>query len=65
MKTFFDAAFDPGIMLGPVALDYLHDHFIRHNRSLDAVTTILQVLLYLTGDIGRIDLLAVGIHEAH
>lgn len=44
MKTFFDPAFDPGIMLGPVALDFLHDQFTRHNRSLDAVTTTLQVI---------------------
>ena len=43
MKTFFDPGFDPGIMLGPLALDYLHDNFERYNRSLDAVTTILQV----------------------
>lgn len=44
MKTFFDPTFDPGIMLGPVTLDFLHDHFMRHNRSIDVVTTILQVV---------------------
>jgi len=54
-------------MLGPVALDFLHDHFTRHNRSLDAVTTILQVNFYSIedGDDGWIDLVVVGIHEAH
>lgn len=31
-------------MLGPVTLDFLHDHFMRHNRSIDVVTTILQVV---------------------
>lgn len=44
MKTFFDPGFDPGIMLGPVALDFLHDYFTRHNRSMGVVTTILQVI---------------------
>lgn len=44
MKTFFDPGFDPGIMLGPVALDFLHDHFTRHHRSMDVITTILQVV---------------------
>jgi hypothetical protein len=64
MKTFFDPGFDPGIMLGPVALDFLHDHFTRYNRSIDAVTTILQVFFYPIDGNDVIDLVPAGVHEA-
>ena len=52
-------------MLGPVALDFLHDHFTRRDRSLDAVTTMLQVIIRDSSVDDRIDTVIVGIHEAH
>ncbi|KAF9522255.1 origin recognition complex subunit 3 N-terminus-domain-containing protein [Crepidotus variabilis] len=42
-KTFFDISFDPDVMFGPPLLEYLQDYFNRHNASVDAILTILQL----------------------
>ncbi|KZP30851.1 hypothetical protein FIBSPDRAFT_814660 [Athelia psychrophila] len=42
-RTFFDFSFDPDIVLGPVALDFLVEFFGRHAPSLDVLITILQL----------------------
>jgi hypothetical protein len=64
MKTFFDPAFDPGIMVGSVTLDFLHDYFTRHNRSIDVVTTILQVISsHPSEDNDLADFVLASIHE--
>ncbi|KAI0316872.1 origin recognition complex subunit 3 N-terminus-domain-containing protein [Amylostereum chailletii] len=45
-ETFFDLDFEPDVMLGAAALEYLVDFFTRHTISLDGVSTMLQ-LAYL------------------
>ncbi|TRM69348.1 origin recognition complex subunit 3 N-terminus-domain-containing protein [Schizophyllum amplum] len=42
-KTFFDVGFDPGLMLGPAALDFLAVYMAQHNATVDAAVTILQI----------------------
>ncbi|KIM52561.1 hypothetical protein SCLCIDRAFT_18127 [Scleroderma citrinum Foug A] len=44
LKTFFDVCFEPELMIGPVAIDFLVDFFGRHSTSLDGLTTILQLV---------------------
>lgn len=44
-KTFFDLDFEPDIMIGPIALEYLRDYIDRYNTSVDTVITFLQVNL--------------------
>ncbi|KAI0768174.1 origin recognition complex subunit 3 N-terminus-domain-containing protein [Trametes elegans] len=42
-KTFFDPDFDPDVMLGPAALEYISDFAARHTASPDAILTLLQL----------------------
>ncbi|KAL4067425.1 origin recognition complex subunit 3 N-terminus-domain-containing protein [Scleroderma yunnanense] len=44
LKTFFDVDFEPELMTGPAAIDFLLDFFGRHSTSLDGLTTILQLI---------------------
>jgi len=48
IQTFFDVHFEPELMIGPVAIDFLVDFFERHSTSLDGLTTILQVGVILS-----------------
>ncbi|KAF9238125.1 hypothetical protein BU15DRAFT_62764 [Melanogaster broomeanus] len=41
-QTFFDIQFDPYLMLGPTAIDFLADFFGRHTTSLDGLMSVLQ-----------------------
>jgi len=42
-KTFFDLHFEPAIMVGPAALDFLIDFFCRNSPSVEGVLSILQL----------------------
>ncbi|KAH9990207.1 hypothetical protein BJV74DRAFT_885047 [Russula compacta] len=42
-KTFFDLHFEPDIMVGPAALDFLSDFFCRNSTSVEGVLLILQL----------------------
>ena len=42
-QTFFDLDFDPDIMVGPAALDFLRDFFCRNSASVEGVLLILQL----------------------
>ncbi|KAI0718567.1 hypothetical protein C8T65DRAFT_570595 [Cerioporus squamosus] len=42
-KTFFDANFEPDVMLGPGAIEYIVDFASRHSASPDALLTMLQL----------------------
>ncbi|KAI0820290.1 hypothetical protein BC628DRAFT_1413209 [Trametes gibbosa] len=42
-KTFFDLEFQPDIMLGPSALEFITEFTTRHIASPDVVTTLLQL----------------------
>ncbi|KAH9484392.1 Origin recognition complex subunit 3 [Psilocybe cubensis] len=44
-STFFCPTFEPDIMVGPIVLEYIQDHFTRYNSFADAILTILQVSL--------------------
>ncbi|KAL4259179.1 hypothetical protein AB1N83_007018 [Pleurotus pulmonarius] len=44
LKTFFDLDFQPDIDIGPSALNFLIDYFMRQNSGLDAALTILQLV---------------------
>ncbi|TCD68793.1 hypothetical protein EIP91_009807 [Steccherinum ochraceum] len=43
MKTFFDADFEPDVMLGPATLDYVVEFGTRHTHSVDTMLSILQL----------------------
>ncbi|KAI0630536.1 hypothetical protein C8Q77DRAFT_1211544 [Trametes polyzona] len=45
MKTFFDPDFEPDVMLGPTALEYIAEFATRHISSPDVVVTLLQLIL--------------------
>ncbi|KAI9438315.1 origin recognition complex subunit 3 N-terminus-domain-containing protein [Lactarius indigo] len=42
-ETFFDLRFEPDIMVGPAALDFLTDFFCRHASSVEGASLILQL----------------------
>ena len=42
-QVFFDPEFEPDVMLGPGALEYISDFATRHSASPDALLTMLQV----------------------
>jgi origin recognition complex subunit 3 len=42
-QTFFDLHFEPAIMVGPAALDFLIDFFCRNSPSVEGVLSILQL----------------------
>jgi origin recognition complex subunit 3 len=42
-QTFFDLHFEPDIMVGPAALDFLTDFFCRNSASVEGVLTTLQL----------------------
>ncbi|KAH9847296.1 hypothetical protein C2E23DRAFT_849159 [Lenzites betulinus] len=42
-KTFFDLEFEPDVMLGPSALEFITEFSTRHITSPDVVTTLLQI----------------------
>lgn len=42
-QTYFDVHFKPDIIVGPSILEYLQDYFARHNGTVEAILTILQV----------------------
>src|SRR6266702_1236817 len=42
-QTFFDLHFEPDIMVGPAALDFLTDFFCRHASSVEGSLLILQL----------------------
>ncbi|KAF4579567.1 hypothetical protein EYR40_000253 [Pleurotus pulmonarius] len=44
LKTFFDLDFQPDIDIGPSALNFLIDYFMRQNSGLDVALTILQLV---------------------
>ncbi|KAH0831285.1 hypothetical protein J3R83DRAFT_13920 [Lanmaoa asiatica] len=44
LKTFFDVDFDPDLVLGPAAIEFLLDFSGRHSPSLDALVSILQLV---------------------
>ncbi|KIK98892.1 hypothetical protein PAXRUDRAFT_823391 [Paxillus rubicundulus Ve08.2h10] len=43
LKTFFDVGFDPHLMLGHAAINFLIDFFGRHTTSLDGLVSALQL----------------------
>ncbi|KAF8128563.1 origin recognition complex subunit 3 N-terminus-domain-containing protein [Boletus edulis] len=43
LKTFFDVEFNPDLVLGPAAIEFLVDFFGRHSPSLDGLVSILQL----------------------
>ncbi|KAF8558613.1 hypothetical protein OG21DRAFT_1481305 [Imleria badia] len=43
LKTFFDVEFDPDLVLGPAAIEFLVDFSGRHSPSLDGLVSILQL----------------------
>lgn len=45
IQTFFDVRFDPDLILGPRAIEFLVDFFGRHSPSLDGLVSILQVTI--------------------
>ncbi|KAF7762510.1 hypothetical protein Agabi119p4_9103 [Agaricus bisporus var. burnettii] len=46
LKTFFNPAFTPDLVLGPTVLESIIDFFLRHHSSVDTLLTTLQ-LAYL------------------
>jgi hypothetical protein len=42
-QTFFDLHFEPDIMVGPAALDFLTDFFCRNSASVEGILSILQL----------------------
>ncbi|KIJ64777.1 hypothetical protein HYDPIDRAFT_175307 [Hydnomerulius pinastri MD-312] len=44
LQTFFDVDFEPLLMLGSSAIDFLVDFFGRHTPSLDGLVSILQLV---------------------
>ncbi|XP_006455326.1 hypothetical protein AGABI2DRAFT_58460, partial [Agaricus bisporus var. bisporus H97] len=46
LKTFFNPAFKPDLVLGPTVLESIVDFFLRHHSSVDTLLTTLQ-LAYL------------------
>ncbi|KAH9169541.1 origin recognition complex subunit 3 N-terminus-domain-containing protein [Lactarius sanguifluus] len=42
-RTFFDLRFEPDVMVGPAALDFLTDLFCRHASSVEGALLILQL----------------------
>ena len=42
-QTFFDLHFEPDVMIGPAALDFLTDFFRRHASSVEGSQLILQL----------------------
>jgi len=42
-QTFFDLHFEPNIVVGPAALDFLTDFFCRNSPSVEGVLLILQL----------------------
>ncbi|KAI0672417.1 hypothetical protein C8Q78DRAFT_1188445 [Trametes maxima] len=42
-RTFFDPEFEPDVMLGPTALEYIVEFATRHTASPDALMTLLQL----------------------
>ncbi|KAL4253363.1 ORC3 family protein [Abortiporus biennis] len=44
-RTFFDVEYNPEVMLGPAALEYLVDFTTRHSTSVDAALNVIQLAL--------------------
>ncbi|KAH7883061.1 origin recognition complex subunit 3 N-terminus-domain-containing protein [Phlebopus sp. FC_14] len=44
LKTFFDLEFDPHLMFGPSAIDFLVDFSGRHTGSLDGLMSIMHLI---------------------
>ncbi|KAJ7253388.1 hypothetical protein B0H12DRAFT_1071502 [Mycena haematopus] len=44
-QTFFDPSFDLHLLPGPTLLEYFEDYYTTHNPSLDALITLLQLLV--------------------
>ena len=42
-QTFFDLQFEPDIMIGPAALDFLTDFFCRNSASVEGILSTLQL----------------------
>ncbi|KAH9077755.1 origin recognition complex subunit 3 N-terminus-domain-containing protein [Lactarius deliciosus] len=42
-ETFFDLRFEPDVMVGPAALDFLTDFFCHHASSVEGALLILQL----------------------
>jgi origin recognition complex subunit 3 len=42
-QTFFDLDYEPDVMIGPAALDFLTDFFCRNSASVEGVLSILQL----------------------
>ncbi|KAK0223959.1 origin recognition complex subunit 3 N-terminus-domain-containing protein [Armillaria fumosa] len=43
-QTFFTTAFDPDVMLGPAALNFIVDYYSRYNPSLDSLLNMFQLV---------------------
>ncbi|KAJ2915754.1 hypothetical protein MD484_g4658, partial [Candolleomyces efflorescens] len=43
LQTFISPDFSSDVILGPAALEYISDFFTRHNRTLDSLTTLIQL----------------------
>lgn len=47
LQTFYSVDFEPDVMIGPAALEYLVDFCARHTASVDSMLTIIQVSFLL------------------
>lgn len=43
LKTFFNPRFEPDLVLGPSAMEGAIDYYTRHNNSIDALMTCIQL----------------------
>ncbi|PPR03388.1 hypothetical protein CVT24_012513 [Panaeolus cyanescens] len=43
LKTFYDAHFDPDVVIGPGVLECLVDYFSRYNSQVDVILTFIQL----------------------
>ncbi|KXN89728.1 Origin recognition complex subunit 3 [Leucoagaricus sp. SymC.cos] len=44
LGTFFNPSFDPDLVLGPAAFEGIIDYYLRHNGSIDALLTSIQLV---------------------
>ncbi|KAF9045577.1 origin recognition complex subunit 3 N-terminus-domain-containing protein [Panaeolus papilionaceus] len=43
LKTYYDAHFEPDLVIGPGVLEYLVDYFSRYNSQVDVIFTFIQL----------------------
>ncbi|TFK25404.1 hypothetical protein FA15DRAFT_590498 [Coprinopsis marcescibilis] len=44
LETFFSVDFQPDVILGPIALQYIADFYLRYNPTFDSLITNLQLM---------------------